>query len=97
MGIRKDGTKIYGIRLNSQLIDEFVNSCHSLPLSYKPANLIESYMQYIISLSDEYKKTGQCRMGFLKKNGAIVLYDSVGEQLEFDFSSEDIEYEKVTK
>lgn len=90
MSIRKDNTKVYGVRLDEKLINDFISSCHSLPIVYKPSSLIESYMKYIISLADEYKNTGKCKMGFLKKDGAIVLFDSVGQQSEFNFDSRDI-------
>lgn len=94
MSIRKDNTKIYSVRLDKDLIEDFVWSCKNLPISYKASALIESYMKYIIEMSKDYKESGHCKMGFLKKNGTTVLYDSVGQQLSFSIDSKDINYEK---
>lgn len=82
-------TKVYGFRLPPEKIEEFENACHSLPIVFKPNELLRSYIDYIISTADEYKKTGQIKMGFLSHQSNIVLLNLEGKQTQIDFATEE--------
>lgn len=57
-------TKVVGFRVSPEKIQEFEDACHSLPVSFKPTELLRGYMDYIISTANDYKKTGHVKMGF---------------------------------
>ena len=78
-------SKIYGLRLPVSKIEEFNQACHSLPLLFKPSKLLLSYIDYIISVSNEYKKTGFIKLGFIGLNENIVLIEMDGKQTSFNF------------
>lgn len=76
---------VYGLRLDEKLIEDYKQACQELPLHFKPVNLIESYMEYIILSAKQFKQTGQLQLGFLSKEGAIILYDMAGKQTRMEF------------
>lgn len=86
--MRKDGTKIYGIRTEASFIEDYNNACKDLPIALKPSQLITSYMQYIIDTSNYYKKTGQVKMGFLSFEKNLVLLNLEGRQTHFKFDED---------
>lgn len=81
-------TKVYGFRLPPEKIEEFENACYSLPIVFKPNDLLRSYIDYVISTADEYKKTGHIKMGFLSYDNNIVLLNLEGKQTQIDFTIE---------
>lgn len=78
-------TKSFSIRTDIDRITRFNQACNELPLHFKSRQLIESYMDYIISIADDYNAGKPIRMGFINKNGYVILYDSVGTQQLIDF------------
>ena len=86
-------TKSFSIRTEKDRIELFNQACSELPLHFKSRQLIESYMDYVISIADDYKKGKPIRMGFINKKGMVIIYDSVGSQQLIDF---DIEEHKET-
>jgi len=42
-------------------------------------------MEYIILSAKQFKQTGQLQLGFLSKEGAIILYDMAGKQTRIEF------------
>lgn len=78
-------TKVYGFRIPPQKIKEFEDACQNLPIAFKPNDLLRSYIDYIISTSDNYKKTGHIKMGFLSYDKSIVLLNLEGKQTNLEF------------
>lgn len=85
-------TKVYGFRMSPQKIEEFEDACHSLPIAFKPNELLRSYVDYIINTSNNYKKTGHVKMGFLSYDESIVFLNLEGKQTQIEFE-EDLKHE----
>lgn len=83
-------TKVVGFRVLPEKIQEFEDACNSLPVNFKPTELLRGYMDYIISTANNYKKTGHVKMGFLSYDKQIVILNLEGKQSE-------IQFEEVTK
>jgi hypothetical protein len=69
-------------------IEEFNNACNDLPVSFKPNELLRSYVDYIINTSKNYKKTGHIKMGFLTYENSIVLLNLEGKQKQINFEGD---------
>lgn len=78
-------TKVYGFRMTPEKIQEFDNACHNLPISFKPNELLRGYVDYIISSSEQYKKTGHIKLGYLAYDKSIVILNFECEQRRFYF------------
>ncbi len=88
-----DITKSFSIRTDKDRINAFNDACQHLPINLNSRKIIESYMDYIISLSEDYKKGKSITMGFLKKDSAIVFFDTQGIQTKINFENmEDLQY-----
>jgi len=85
-----DITKSFSIRTDKERINAFQNACENLPINLNSRKIIESYMDYIISLSDDYRKGKSITMGFLKKDSAIVFFDTQGIQTTINFDEMEI-------
>lgn len=81
-------TKVHSLRMTPEKIDKFHTACNSLPLIFKPNELLNSYIDYIISSAEQYKKTGHIKMGFLSYDKSIVILNLEGQQRSFDFCNE---------
>lgn len=84
-------TKVWGFRMTPEKIEEFSNACNNLPISFKPNDLLRSYVDYIINSSNEYKKTGHVKMGFLTYQNSIVILNLEGKQQEINFDGDNNE------
>lgn len=78
-------TKMLGVRLESELVDSFKDACHNLPITFKPSELLKTYMQHIVSTSEQYKKTGKCSLAYFNSFGKIVIIGNNGVQEDFVF------------
>lgn len=85
-----DITKSFSIRTDIDRINSFNDACSNLPINLNSRKIIESYMDYIISLSEDYKKGKSITMGFLKKDSAIVFFDTQGIQTKINFDEMEI-------
>lgn len=81
-------TKVVGFRVSPEKIKEFDEACHSLPIHFKPTELLRGYMDYIISTANNYKKTGHVKMGFLSYDKNIIICNLEGRQGHIDFEEE---------
>lgn len=81
-------TKVHSLRMTPEKIDKFHTACNSLPFTFKPNELLNSYIDYIISSAEQYKKTGHIKMGFLSYDKSIVILNLEGQQRSFDFCNE---------
>ncbi len=81
-------TKVYGFRMSPDKIKEFEESCHSLPISFKPNELLRGYVDYIIQTADNYKKTGHIKMGFISYDNTIVFCNLEGKQTQIHFEED---------
>lgn len=50
--------KVYGVRLEEEVIEEFKKACLVLPIALKPSALIDGYMKSIIDASKVYQRHG---------------------------------------
>lgn len=82
-------TKMLGLRLDTQLIEDYRNACEGLPIMFKHKSLIESYMQYIIDSEKYYRETGKLKLGFITFNNNVVLYNQEGRQESIDYEIEE--------
>lgn len=78
-------TKVYGFRMPPEKVQEFEEACQTLPISFKPNELLRGYVDYIINTADNYKKTGHIKMGFLTYDKSIVLLNLEGKQQQIKF------------
>ena len=81
-------TKVVGFRVSPEKIQEFEEACNSLPVNFKPTELLRGYMDYIISTANNYKKTGHVKMGFLSYDKQIVILNLEGKQGRIDFDGD---------
>lgn len=81
-------TKVVGFRVSPEKIQEFEDACNSLPVNFKPTELLRGYMDYIISTANNYKKTGHIKMGFLSYDNQIVILNLEGKQGQIDFDGD---------
>lgn len=81
-------TKVVGFRVSPEKIQEFEDACSSLPVNFKPTELLRGYMDYIISTANNYKKTGHIKMGFLSYDKQIVILNLEGKQGQIYFEEE---------
>lgn len=81
-------TKVVGFRVSPEKIQEFEDACHSLPVNFKPTELLRGYMDYIITTANNYKKTGHIKMGFLSYDKQIVILNLEGKQGQIDFDGD---------
>lgn len=81
-------TKVVGFRVSPEKIQEFEDACNSLPVNFKPTELLRGYMDYIISTANNYKKTGHIKMGFLSYDKQIVILNLEGKQGQIDFDGD---------
>lgn len=84
-------TKVVGFRVSPEKIEEFENACNSLPVNFKPTELLRGYIDYIISTANTYKKTGHVKMGFLSYDKNIIICNLEGKQGQIDFENEDLQ------
>lgn len=83
-------TKSFSIRTDRELIENFNKACYGLPISFKPRALIESYMKYIVDVENEYKKTGDIKLGFLSTSkGEIIIYSENSKMNQLQFLNEE--------
>lgn len=81
-------TKNIGIRTDEERIEAFRQACEDLPLSLNPRKMIESYMDYVIDTSNNYKETGKIKFGFVNYSGNLILCNLEGQQKYFIFEKE---------
>ena len=81
-------TKVYGFRMTPEKIKRFEDACQNLPVFLKPNELLRGYIDYIISSSEQYKKTGHIKMGYLSYDKSIVILNLEGEQGQLDFEGD---------
>ena len=81
-------TKVVGFRVSPEKIKEFEDAFNSLPVNFKPTELLRGYIDYIISTANDYKKTGHVKMGFLSYDKNIIICNLEGRQVHIDFEEE---------
>ena len=50
--------KVYGVRIEEEVIEEFKKACLVLPIALKPSALIDGYMRSVIDASKVYQRHG---------------------------------------
>ena len=51
--------KVYGVRIEEEVIEDFKKACLVLPIALKPSALIDGYMRSIIDGANNYEKSGE--------------------------------------
>ena len=83
-----DNTMSFSIRTDKKLVAEYKYACKNLPIVFKHAQLIHTYMQSIVDAHKEYKVTGEVKLGYTINGRTLVIHNSQGKQNEFDFREE---------
>jgi hypothetical protein len=71
--MKETKSKVLGIRLDKDLLNDFERACDSLPIALKPQDLLKSYIRSVVDIS---KNINDDTLYISINNGNLVVIDS---------------------
>ena len=81
--IRK--SKVYSFRTNEELYKQFQKAVFDLPIKINASKYLESYMEYIVKMANDYRSGKPVRLGFVSNKENIIFFDMQDKQTFIEF------------
>lgn len=78
-------SKVYSFRTNEELYKQFQKAVFDLPIKINASKYLESYMEYIIKMAEDYRKGQPIKLGFVSNKKNIVFFDMKDKQSYIEF------------
>ena len=82
---KRINSKVYSFRTREDLYNDFQKAVFDLPIKINASKYLESYMEYIIKMSEDYRKGQPIKLGFVSNKKNIVFFDMKDKQSYIEF------------
>ena len=78
-------SKVYSFRTNEELYKQFQKAVFDLPIKINASKYLESYMEYIVKMANDYRSGKPVRLGFVSNKENIIFFDMQDKQTFIEF------------
>ncbi len=82
---KRINSKVYSLRTREDLYNDFQKAVYDLPIKISPTKYIESYMEYIVKMANDYRSGKPIRLGFVSNKENIIFFDMQDKQTFIEF------------
>ena len=82
---KRINSKVYSFRTNEELYKQFQKAVFDLPIKINASKYLESYMEYIVKMANDYRSGKPVRLGFVSNKENIIFFDMQDKQTFIEF------------
>ena len=82
---KRINSKVYSFRTNEELYKQFQKAVFDLPIKINASKYLESYMEYIVKMANDYRSGKPIRLGFVSNKENIIFFDMQDKQTFIEF------------